>query len=104
MFAWTGFYKDEIACIAGLKASTFLSDEAHLWACTTPVVDDHPFLFARYSQIFVRYLLKEHYRVICGCVDPQFARSVVWLKWLGFKITPVQGTFAYCHFEMRRAA
>lgn len=100
-YAWTGFWNDEIACIVGVTSVTMLADTAYLWTVTTKVVEEHPLLFAKYSKMFVKDLLKQQYVSIQGCVDPKFEKSVRWLKWLGFKTVPLDGT-DYYRFEMRR--
>ena len=89
--------------MVGVTSVTLLSDTAYLWIVTTKVVEEHPFVFARYSQMFIRSLLQQQYTSIQGCVDPQFTKSVRWLKWLGFEIRQIPDTPKYCRFEMRRA-
>ena len=72
-YAFTGWVDDEVACIVGIISPTVLSNQAYLWLHCTPLVEQHKFLFVRYSQRWLEIALKE-YPVITGMtrvlVDP----------------------------------
>lgn len=98
-YSWTGWCDGEVACIWGLDTLTILSDEATLWMISTPLVEEHAFTFIRRSQMFIRELIKQRFTLIHGMVDHDFARSIKWLHWLGFKVdAPVNG-MQYFHMN-----
>jgi len=79
---WVGYADDEVACVCGLIAPTMLSDRAYLWLITTDLVDEHPFLFIRHSQLWMDEVQKR-YALISGDVAVGNRRAQRWLKWLG---------------------
>lgn len=79
---WVGYMNDEIACIWGLCPPTFLSTNAHLWLLTTNLIDEHRFLFVRWSQRYIEEML-EIYPEITGYCAVDNTRAQRWLKWLG---------------------
>lgn len=81
-FSWTGSVNGQVACVWGLIAPTMLSDRAYLWLLTTDLVEEHKFLFVRYSQRCVEEMLRL-YPVIHGNVDTRHPGAVQWLRWLG---------------------
>jgi hypothetical protein len=83
--AWTGSIDGEVACVWGLITPTVLSNRAYLWLLTTDLVDNHPFVFVRHSQMVLREMLG-HFESIEGHVVAGQDRSIRWLKWLGFKM------------------
>lgn len=97
--SWTGLIDGEIVFLAGVETKTFLSDTAYVWLITTEEVERHPLVFVRWSQELIKELQKR-YRVIYGHIDPAFAKSVVWLKWLGFTIREADAS-GFRRFEMR---
>lgn len=83
---WVGKIDGQIVCIWGTeRTGTLLSDEVYLWVLTTKLVDEHPFLFLRYSREFVKQLCERNHRV-WGLVNPRYTVSIQWLKWLGFNV------------------
>lgn len=99
--SWTGLIDGQVVCVWGLIAPTILSDRAYLWMLTTNLVDEHPFVFVRHSQMVIRDIL-QYYRYIEGHVISDADRSVRWLKWLGFKITSERHG-RWTKFELRAA-
>ncbi len=99
-YSWTGWVDGEIACIWGIETVTIMADEATLWMISTPLVEKHAFTFVRKSQIFIRELMKQRFKLIHGMVSADFERSIAWLKWLGFKINAAQN--GMCYFHMNR--
>jgi hypothetical protein len=98
--AFSGFIDDEIACMWGIHARTILNDSIYLWLLTTKLVEDHPFVFVRHSQIMARELLKS-YSKINGWVLKDNALAVKWLRWLG--CTFIAEETGLLGFELRRA-
>ncbi|HEX4500642.1 MAG TPA: hypothetical protein VH187_05630 [Scandinavium sp.] len=83
--SWAGLIDDEVAAVWGLIAPTILSDRAYLWLVTTDLAGKHPFILVRHSQMVVQDILKM-FKVIEGHVIEGEARSIRWLKWLGFRM------------------
>ena len=100
IMSWTGLVENKVACVWGIISPTILSDSAYLWLLTTDLVDEHPFLFVRHSQMVVEKLL-EDFPCIKGHVVAGETRSIRWLKWLGFKLGHQEG--GLIDFERRRA-
>lgn len=66
----------------GLIPPSLLSNRAYLWLLSTHIVQEHKFLFIRYSQRYVEEMLKvydELYGDVLVGNDP----AKKWLKWLG---------------------
>lgn len=89
---WAGMIDGELVCLGGVEQTTILSDSAYLWLITTKAVEAHPFIFVRRSQMVLEAIL-EQYRMVYGVVDKDFTRSIMWLRWLGFEIGPVEDRF-----------
>ena len=98
--AFSGFINDEIACIWGIHARTILNDSVYLWLLTTKLIEEHPFVFVRHSQIVARELL-ETYSKINGWVLKNNELSIKWLQWLG--CTFIDEEPGILGFELRRA-
>lgn len=84
--AWVGKIDDEIACLWGVDQRSIISSSAVIWLMTTKVLEDHPFVFVRHSQIRLAELRKR-YHYIHGVVQVENERSVKWLRWLGFTLS-----------------
>jgi len=89
-YTWIGVADDIVACIWGLIPPTILSDRAYLWMLTTDLVDEHKFIFVRYSRLAMDEMLK-HYPTIVGHVEATQTRSIRWLRWLGARYGNPQG-------------
>jgi hypothetical protein len=85
---WAGFVDDQLACAWGLVPPTLLSDSALLWLHTTPLVNDHRFVFVRRSQLAVAEMLRL-YPIITGVTLANAEGSRKWIEWLG-------GTYGKC--------
>lgn len=79
---WVGSIGGKLTCAWGLVPPSLLSDEAYLWLYHTPAVEEHKFLFVRYSQRVIEEMLK-FYPKIVGVADVSARDSIRWLKWLG---------------------
>jgi hypothetical protein len=90
VFSYVGTIDEKIACVYGLIAPTLMSDQGYLWLLTTNLVDDHPFVFVRHSQVVIKDML-EIYSEIVGHCDIRQERSVKWLRWLGAKFGESEG-------------
>lgn len=82
-----GLYYGRVACMWGLIPPCLLSDRAYMWLLTTNIVDEHKFLFIRYSQRYVEDMLKV-YRELYGFVVVGNDKALRWLKWLGAEFSP----------------
>lgn len=100
--AFTGMVYDKVACLWGANASSIIVDEFYVWLLTTKLVDEHSFLFVRYSQLAVKELLKER-SLVRGHVLVNNRRSIRWLQWLGCEIKPLDDEPAILEFKIRRA-
>jgi hypothetical protein len=85
--ACAGLIDGQVACLWGVRANTILNDSAYLWMLTTQLVDEHPFIFVRHSQMMSERLLKE-FSFIHGWVWADNHRSIKWLQWLGCTLAP----------------
>lgn len=84
-WSYAGWHEDRLAVVWGVKASSMVSGYGYLWLISTRVCDEHPFLFARHSRIFVDQI-KSTFPVLHGLVERRYERSQRWLKWLGFML------------------
>lgn len=82
---WAAVVDDRAIALAGIYTQSVLDGNAYIWLVTTPEVENHQFIFARQTQIFIRNIAKD-YRTINGHVDAKYERSIKWLKWLGFEL------------------
>jgi hypothetical protein len=96
---WAGMVDGEIACLWGLAPPTFLSTSAYLWLCTTNLVEEHKFLFIRYSQRYVEQML-EIYPEIIGHTATDNLQAIRWIRWLGGEYAPPLA--GYRAFTIRR--
>jgi hypothetical protein len=71
------------ACMWGIEKKTLLSPWM-LWMLTTSFVDKNPIRFLRESRRVMQKWSAE-FGTIEGLVDSNFAVSVRWLRWLGFR-------------------
>lgn len=103
-YCFAGTVDDKVGVIWGIKQPTLLSGTGHLWAITTTLVDEHPFVFLRHSREFIK-MVQQQYESLEGYVLHDYERSKKWLTWLGFKIGPPQRfeKLSVCKFERRRA-
>jgi len=81
-YVWVGRVDDEIVCAFGVIPPCVLSNTAYLWSVTTDKVEQHKFLFVRYSQRMIERIHAEFPKII-GHANPKDQRSIRWLKWLG---------------------
>lgn len=102
LYCFTGLVEGRPAVIWGIKPPSLTSDVAYLWAITTTLVDEYPFVFARHSQEFIK-LVSDKFPKLTGYVQNENERSKRWLKWLGFKIAPPvsYNSQFLCRFERR---
>ena len=100
-YAFTGWVDDEVACIVGIISPTVLSNQAYLWLHCTPLVEQHKFLFVRYSQRWLESALKK-YPVITGHTLVSNTSGIRWLScYLGAKFGEPEGQAV--SFQIRRA-
>lgn len=81
-YHWVGRVDGDIVCAFGVIPPSVLSNTAYLWSVTTDKVEDHKFLFVRYSQRMIELIHREFPRII-GHANPKDTRSIRWLRWLG---------------------
>lgn len=81
---WAGMVEKKVVCIWGLRAPTFLSENAYLWLLTTDELAEYKFLFVRHSQLAIGKMLEE-YPFIYGHYKAGDMQSRKWLEWLGAK-------------------
>jgi len=100
VYTWAGTVGGETACVFGLIAPTILADEAYLWLLVTDLVEDHQFLFVRYSQRFIEEVLTD-FRAIVGDVEITNTRAIRWLRWLGATVQTDLVFKGYAPFRIR---
>lgn len=88
---WAGFINGRLACIWGVIPPSLMSSQAYLWLHTTDVIKGHEFVLVRHSQMVIKEILDE-YPSIVGHAIIGSSKSIRWLKWLGAKFGPPQGT------------
>ena len=95
-----GYVNGQCACVWGLIPPTLLSSSAYLWLLTTDLVEQHKFLFVRYSRRWVEDALKRYPRLIGDVVCGEGADSTQrWLGLLGAKfLSPINNRIP---FEIR---
>lgn len=79
---WYGTVSGDVACIWGLIPPSLLSNRVYLWLYVTEVVQDHQFVFVRYSQRAVEQILVDYDEIVGHCIVGEH-RSIRWIKWLG---------------------
>lgn len=100
-WAYAGYHDEALAVIWGVKASSMISGYGYLWMISTKVCDEHPFLLARHSKMFIEQMTKT-FPVLHGLVERKYTRSIRWLRWLGFTIVDA-GDPIYFEFTNRSA-
>lgn len=85
IFAYVGMVDGRAVALWGVQSSGMVSGYGYLWLVTTKAADEHPFLFARRSKLFVDEISRS-FKTLHGMVDPKFSRSIRWLRWLGFEV------------------
>ena len=85
--AWTVFFDGEVAAMWGVAPLALLSDTGAPWLLSSPAVDRHPVTFLRGSRALVDDI-QDGYAVLRNYVDARYARSIRWLRWLGFTVEP----------------
>ena len=96
---YSGMIDGELVCIWGFVPPSLLSDEAYLWLCATPRLEDHKFLFIRHSQRVVEKMLETYPRIVGFC-DEGNRLAIQWITWLGGRFDrPVNGRV---NFEITR--
>lgn len=88
---WAGFIDGRLACIWGIIPPSLMSYQAYLWLYTTDLIKEHQFTLVRHSQRVIEEILEE-YPSIVGHAIIGSDKSIRWLKWLGAKFGPPQGT------------
>lgn len=89
IMSYAVFYQDRIALIWGVQSGTMLDGRAYLWMAGTSLIEEHPFLFLRYSQRAMRYMAS-NFEKLYGEVECDYAASQRWLTWLGAEIHPYE--------------
>ncbi len=89
---WGGAVGGELKCLWGLIPPTFLSDEAYLWLHIVEPVEEHQFVFVRYSQMAIEEALRLYPRITGHCEVGE-DRSIRWIKWLGGVFGDHEGRF-----------
>jgi len=82
-YVWCGKVDGEIICAFGVIPPCAIATTAYLWSISTDKVEEHKFLFVRYSQRMIEMIQKE-YPTIIGHVGPN-DKAIRWLRWLGAK-------------------
>lgn len=79
---WIGLINEVPVCAWGLVPPSLISDRAYLWLYVTEGVDEHKFIFVRWSQRIMADLRKR-YPMIYGVCEVDNKRAIRWMKWLG---------------------
>lgn len=103
-FAW--IVEGRVACLFGIALGTHsvIGGAAHPWLMSTALVAQHRYAFLRrYRPYLARFA--NVYPVLYNYVDARYAKSVRWLRWMGFTLHPAEpyGRLGLPHhrFELR---
>tara|TARA_R110000868_G_scaffold84149_3_gene237376 strand:+ start:133 stop:552 length:420 start_codon:yes stop_codon:yes gene_type:complete len=83
---FVGMADGKIAVIWGVLTPSITSGVGIVWAMTTKVTDEHPFVFVRHSRIAMEQIRKD-YSELVAYVAADYKRSIRWLRWLGFEVS-----------------
>lgn len=86
LVSYTVFKDDRIALIWGVRG-VMLDQKAYLWMAGTPLIEEHPLLFLRYSQRAIRFMSRQ-FGQLYGEVECDYDASKRWLTWLGAELYP----------------
>ena len=90
IWTWIGKDDDEVLCYMGLIPPTLLSNQAYLWLRTTEAMQEHVFVFVRYSQRVISEMLQD-FSLIVGHCEISATKSIRWLRWLGANFGDPEG-------------
>lgn len=79
---WWGTVEAVPLAVFGIIKPSVLSDQGYLWLLTTEIAEQHKFILARHSQIWVREQLRR-FEVLHGHCLREARGSIRWLGWLG---------------------
>lgn len=79
---WIGLIDEVPVCAWGLVPPTLISDRAYLWLYVTDKVEEHKFIFVRWSQRVMEEL-RQRYPTIYGVCEVSNSRAIRWMRWLG---------------------
>lgn len=86
------YVNGELVACWGYSALSLFSYRCYAWLLTLPAIEPHLYRFARSSKRVIEYLFNR-YEEIEVHVHRDYAASIKWLKWLGFKQLGQHGTF-----------
>lgn len=87
MTAQSWLLDGKLVCVWGIVPTTLTSLAGLVWMVTTKEADECPLIFARHSKMELDRIMQK-YTMLHGVVKPSYARSIRWLRWLGFEILP----------------
>lgn len=75
----------EVAALMGLILSSLIGGIAMPWLMTGAPVEHHRREFMQLTRTRTQEMLAEYGMLVCN-VHAEYARSIRWLRWLGFEI------------------
>ena len=91
---YAGFYQDQPACIAGFVPQQ-RSGEALLWGWTTPLIDAHPLVHARWARRLIDRVHPVYPTIVGYCAQSKLR----WIRLLGGRIAPAANGYLYFTIE-----
>ena len=79
----------EVAALMGITLTSLIGGTAAPWLMTGRPVERHRKAFMRLTRERTQRMLAEHGTLVCN-VHAEYARSIRWLRWLGFEIAPAR--------------
>jgi len=80
---WTAFRKDKVIAIFGAASVSILSETASPWMIGSKELNGAGIEIVKVSRYYVDQM-KDRFSLLVNYIDARQARSVRWLKWLGF--------------------
>lgn len=101
----TGLVDGKVMCIFGVGVASPLSTKGSPWLLGSDLVDEHSKIFLKLNKVWLE-AVKDRYEELENYVDVRNKKTIVWLRWLGFKIHKpepygVEGRL-FRKFELRR--
>jgi hypothetical protein len=101
--AWSGWVDDDLLCVFGVQAGSYLLGHGVPWMLGTPTMNKYEIRFLHNCKPVVEQMLRGYPR-LTNYVYARNKRTIRWLKWLGFTVHPPRPAGLkqepFCRFTM----